>query len=173
MPKTSRRVFLDLGTDGRFLGRMIIKVVDEGNLALNFLHMCAGDLGPSYANSSIFSIRRLGEPGEHVGFGDYEVEDRTTARPVLLGVDWKTESKKDIYKNTQPREGEVRGWFTVNPNCEDVSRFYIILKEQSTWKPRNRLGVVEEGLQVLKDAIMLYPNFREIKIVDCGHVFCF
>ncbi|XP_068216161.1 uncharacterized protein [Palaemon carinicauda] len=173
MPKTSRRVFLDLGTDGRFLGRMIIKVIDEGNLALNFLHMCAGDLGPSYANSSIIGIGLLGEPGENVDFGDYVVEDRTTASPVLLGVDWKSESKKDIYDNTQAREGEVRGYFDENPNCEDVSRFYIVLREDSEWMPRDRLGVVEEGLQVLKDAIMLYPNFREIKIVDCGHVFCF
>ncbi|XP_068226641.1 uncharacterized protein [Palaemon carinicauda] len=173
MPKTSRRVFLDLGTDGRFLGRMIIKVIDEGNLALNFLHMCAGDLGPSYANSSIFGIGNQGEPGENVGFGDYVVEDRTTARPVLLGVDWEKESEKDIYKNTQAREGDVRGWFDENLDDEDISRFYIFLKEKSTWKPRDRLGVVEEGLQVLKDAIRLYPNFKEIKIVDCGHVFCF
>ncbi|XP_068226636.1 putative leucine-rich repeat-containing protein DDB_G0290503 isoform X3 [Palaemon carinicauda] len=171
MPKTSRRVFLDLGTDGRFLGRMIIKVIDEGNLALNFLHMCAGDLGPSYANSSIFGIGMLGDPGENVGFGDYVVEDGTTARPVLLGVDWKRESKKDIYDNTIAREGEVRGW--LDHACKDVSRFYIVLKEKSGWTHRDRLGVVEEGLQVLKDAIRLYPNFREIKIVDCGHVFCF
>ncbi|XP_068226677.1 uncharacterized protein [Palaemon carinicauda] len=173
MNKSPRRVFLDFGADGSFLGRMIITVRDDGYLAQNFLHMCAGDLGHSYQHSPIFSIANLGKPGESVCLGNYYEEavgeGVAVSQPVLTEVNWAQESNRDIYKATQVKMGEVRGFFPRGV----VSRFCIILRSDGERQGRDYIGEVEEGLTVLSDAIRIYPEYERIRIDNCGLVFTF
>ncbi|XP_068235998.1 uncharacterized protein [Palaemon carinicauda] len=162
LQNSSSKAFLDLAVNGTFLGRLVIQVMSESNKALNFLHMCSGDLGPSYANSQPI-VGWRGKEGEHVEMGEYLVDRRTSTEAVLTGVDWRLESQREIYETTSYREGEVRGWFSH----EKASRFYIVTRDHPTWKRRNCFGKVVEGFDVLKKAISRY-HISEIKIADCG-----
>ncbi|XP_068226775.1 uncharacterized protein [Palaemon carinicauda] len=148
----SRRGFLDVSCEGTFLGRIIIKVIDEGNLALNFLHKCAGDLGSSYVNSWFFRSVNA-ENCVYIG-GVQEA--------VLPGVDWQKEKEKDIYKQTTFKVGQV----TAGLWNDFASKLYIITGNTGNWKKGNAcFGVVEEGLDVLRKA----KNYSEdMKVVDCG-----
>lgn len=164
MHTSSRRAFLDLGVDGTVLGRIIIRVIDEGNLALNFLHMCTGAMGPSYANSQVLHVYYENEEGENVSMGRYEVNRRKSKAAVLPDVDWESEKEMEIYEETSLTAGEVRGWF----NNTMASAFYIVTRDHPTRRYRNRFGVVEEGLDILRDAILQHPDVTKIMIVDCG-----
>ncbi|XP_068226735.1 uncharacterized protein [Palaemon carinicauda] len=165
--KSSRRVFLDLAVREKHLGRIIIKVMDEGNLALNFLHMCMGDLGPSYANSHVVCVDEKGKAGENIEFGQYEVEGGTSMKAVLSGVDWKKEKMRGIYQETALKPGDVRGWFLY----EKASQFDIVIREHAIMMDKDCFGKVEEGLDILRDAIRRYPDIRRVKVVECGLLF--
>ncbi|XP_068226778.1 tripartite motif-containing protein 59-like isoform X2 [Palaemon carinicauda] len=149
----SRRGFLDVSRNGTFLGRVIIKVIDEGNLALNFLHKCAGDLGSSYVNSW-FSRSVI------AGNGVYIVN---AVEAVLPGVDWQKEREKDIYKQTSCK---VVGQVTAAFSNDFASMLYIITENTDSWiKGNGCFGVVEEGLDVLREA----PTYgSDVQVVDCG-----
>ncbi|XP_064084507.1 uncharacterized protein LOC135200107 isoform X2 [Macrobrachium nipponense] len=167
MHTPSRRAFLDLGVDGTVLGRIIIRVIDEGNLARNFLHMCAGDMGPSYANSRVLSVYFKNEEGENVSMGSYKINGRNSKAAVLPDVDWESEKRMEIYEKTSMKVGELRGWF----NNAMASCFYIVTRDYSAEKYGNRFGIVEEGLDILRDAISQHPDVTKIMITDCGLIF--
>ncbi|XP_068202398.1 tripartite motif-containing protein 59-like [Palaemon carinicauda] len=148
----SRRGFLDVSCEGTFLGRVIIKVIDEGNLALNFLHKCAGDLGFSYVNS--WCCRSVNAENCVYIVG---------ALPAVLpGVDWQKEKEKYIYKQTSCKVGQVTAGFST----DYASQLCIITGNTGNWKKGSAcFGVVEEGLDVLRKA----PTYGgDLKVVDCG-----
>ncbi|XP_068226528.1 uncharacterized protein [Palaemon carinicauda] len=153
----SRRGFLDVSCKGTFLGRIIIKVIDEGNLALNFLHKCAGDLGSSYVYSD---IRRA------ISFTKVEeVYINGESGAVLPGVDWQKEKEKDIYKQTTFKVGQVTAAFS-NRN---VLQLYIPTGNTGyRMKGVTCFGLVEEGLDVLRKATSYNPYGSDMKVVDCG-----
>ncbi|XP_068227380.1 uncharacterized protein [Palaemon carinicauda] len=151
----SRRGFLDVSRNGTFLGRVIIKVIDEGNLALNFLHQCAGDLGSSYVNSLCGRSFDTGN-GVYIG-GPVEA--------VLPGVDWQEEEEKDIYKEISCKVGQVTAAFSN----DIASMLFIITENTGSWIEWNGcFGVVEEGLDVLRKAKIYFPNVSDVQVVDCG-----
>ncbi|XP_064084541.1 uncharacterized protein LOC135200136 [Macrobrachium nipponense] len=158
MKMSAQRVFLDLGVDGTHLGRIIIKVKDEGNLALNFLHLCAGDLGTSYANSQVLDVESKGGDGENIDMGHYKM--------LLSGVDFKEETKRDIYEQTSWKAGDVRVHVPDNEDTTPV--FYIVTRDYLETQTIGHCGTVEEGLGVLRRAILQYPAIQKIKIVECG-----
>ncbi|XP_068211132.1 tripartite motif-containing protein 59-like [Palaemon carinicauda] len=159
MNTSPRNAFLDLAIEGTFLARIVIKVMEEGNLALNFLHLCAGDLGPSYANSQLSGVGWKSQSSERIYVDEY-------IRPVMK-VDWTREGRREIYKSTPYKEGEVRGWFSE----ENASNFYIVTKDHPSWNLNNCFGIVEEGLDTLRDATSQYPDITTVRIVDCGVIF--
>ena len=167
MQKSSRRAFLDLGVDGTHLGRIVIKVIDEGNYALNFLHMCAGDMGPSYADSRVSRVGLKGKEGEFMELGRYALEEGTSWKPVMTGVDWNRERGREVYEMTEWNAGKVFGWFSA----DYASMFEIVTRDDPSWRVRGCFGMVEEGLDVLRDAIHRYPDIRMIRITACGLIF--
>ncbi|XP_068226779.1 uncharacterized protein [Palaemon carinicauda] len=159
MSMHSRRGFLHVGANGTFLGRIIIKVIDEGNLALNFLHKCAGDLGSSYVNWRCFL---LDNPEEEVCI--YGVPRNA----VLPEVDWQKEKTKDIYKQTSCKAGQMTAYFSDD---DGSLLFGIRTRNTDSWiKERCCFGVVEEGLDVLRKVTDYDAIERHEKIVGCGLV---
>ncbi|XP_066941706.1 uncharacterized protein [Macrobrachium rosenbergii] len=154
MKMSSRRAFLDLSVDGTHLGRIIIKVMDEGNLALNFLHLCAGDLGTSYANSQVLGVDCKDEDGENVDMGYYNM--------LLSGVDLGEEMEREIYEEKSWKAGDV-GVYEG-----DTTLLFIVTRDNFINDGCHHLGTVEEGLEVLQDAILRYRDIQKIKIVECG-----
>ncbi|XP_068226944.1 uncharacterized protein [Palaemon carinicauda] len=151
----SRRGFLDVSCKETFRRRIIIKVIDEGNLALNFLHKCAGDLGSSYVNSNFYRFKS--ENGVYIV---------GAVRAVLPGVDWQKEKEKDIYKQTSCEVGQVTAGFSN----DFASQLCIITGNTGNWITGNAcFGVVEEGLDVLRKLASYRPLVnKQVKIVDCG-----
>ncbi|XP_068226676.1 tripartite motif-containing protein 59-like isoform X3 [Palaemon carinicauda] len=154
----SRRGFLDVSCKGTFLGRIIIKVIDEGNLALNFLHKCAGDLGSSYVYSnfqSVISVPKM--EGVYIN-GE--------SGAVLPGVDWQKEKKKDIYKQTS---FNMVGQVTADFSNRDALQLYIPTGNIGYRIKGNAcFGMVEEGLDVLRKAATYDSYGSDVKVVDCG-----
>ncbi|XP_066941715.1 uncharacterized protein [Macrobrachium rosenbergii] len=176
MEKFSRRTFLVLGVDGKHLGKVIITVLDKGNLARNFHHMCAGDVGPSYANSPVLGVHSKGEAGESIYAGEYTVKGRTSRDAVAPSVDWRAETQRVIYEEAPLKAGDVVGCTmggSVLLNPYFISHFNIVIKDGSSSSSRYRFGVVEEGLDVLREAILRGPDIQKVKIVDCGHIISF
>ncbi|XP_068237416.1 tripartite motif-containing 13-like [Palaemon carinicauda] len=157
MNVSSRKAFLDLAVEGTFLERIVIRVIDEGNLALKFLHMCAGDLGSSYANSHYLCVKRKGEAGERIVVRGYGIPD------FGYTVDWNRERQGEIYKRMPWKAGDVRGWFSN----EKASEFFVVIRDIPYWT-NNCFGIVEEGLDALRDAISLYPDIKIVQIVNRG-----
>lgn len=168
MEEPPQRACLVLGVDDTVLGRVIIRLTNKGNLALNFLHMCAGDLGPSYANSQLLHVSNKGEDSECVKMGEYVMGRGTSGKAVLPGVNWAREKKRKIYKTTPYVAGQVRGYISYY----NASVFDIITRDDQFRTDKDCFGVVEEGLDILKDAIWRYPDISRVRIVNCGLMFC-
>ncbi|XP_066988240.1 uncharacterized protein [Macrobrachium rosenbergii] len=172
-PSSPLRAFLDLAYKSTHLGRIIIRMFENRIKGLNFLHMCSGDMGPSYANSQVFDVICKGMKGESVVMGDYVSRGGggggTSTHAVSSSrEDW--ERQREIYVETPYRAGEVRGSIF---SYEEASRFWIVTRDGH---PRRRqgncFGMVELGLDVLREAILRYPDVTQIKVDNCGLLFC-
>ncbi|XP_068201086.1 uncharacterized protein [Palaemon carinicauda] len=153
---SSPRAFLDLAIKGTFLARIEIKVKNDSNLALNFLHVCTGYVGNTFINSPLSAVVLKGEAGEYVFLNKYET-------PVKK-VSGNKERPGEIYRGTPHKAGEVRGYLSDGSD----SKFYIVTRDSPNGFGDNCLGIVEEGLVALKNAILSYPNITDIRIVDSG-----
>ena len=169
LERPCRKAFLDLSLDGTYLGQIIIRVMDEGYKALNFLHMCSGDMGPSYANSKISGVTFKGKDREFVVMGENSVEGGTSSKAVLSGVHWLKEFEREIYVGAPMKAGQVLGVF-----LDDLaSVFRIITRDDPSCTRRigSCFGTVVEGLDVLKDVIDSNQDITKVKVTDCGLVF--
>ncbi|XP_066955640.1 uncharacterized protein [Macrobrachium rosenbergii] len=170
-PSPPPRAFLDLAYESTHLGRIIIRVTGNGIWGLNFLYMCAGGMGPSYANSQFLDAYNKGGPGEWIRMGDCVSHGggSTSTQAVLSSrEDWERESKREeIYEETPYKAGDVRGFISY----EGASLFWIVTRDRPSWKQRYCFGMVEEGLDVLRDAISKYPDITQVKVAECGLVF--
>ncbi|XP_066973284.1 uncharacterized protein [Macrobrachium rosenbergii] len=179
-PSSPARAFLELAYKSTHLGRVIIRVTENGIKGLNFLYMCAGGMGPSYANSQVLGVRCKGMEGEFIEMGHYASHGGggTSTRAVLTSrEDWKRERERERERERQRKEtnevtpwkaGDVRG----GDSYEDASEFWIVTRDDPLWKDGHRFGVVEEGgLDVLLDAISKYPDITQVKVASCGLLF--
>ncbi|XP_066958840.1 uncharacterized protein [Macrobrachium rosenbergii] len=174
-PCSLPRAFLDLVDASIPLGRIIVRVTENGLKGLNFLYMCAGGMGPSYAYSHISSMAGKGGPGERVSLGCYVSSGGgaggggTSTRAVLSSrEDWQREweRKRVFYKRKPCKAGEVRG----DISYEDASEFWIITRDALFCGPGHCFGMVEEGLDVLLTTILKYPGqcIRKVRVGECG-----
>ncbi|XP_066959180.1 LOW QUALITY PROTEIN: tripartite motif-containing protein 59-like [Macrobrachium rosenbergii] len=169
-PYSPPRAFLDLTYESTHLGRVIVRVTENGMKGLNFLYMCAGGMGPSYANSQVLGVKNKGEAGEHIDMGKYVSHGggggggKSTEAVLSSGEDWQREMKSEIYKWTPWKAGDVRGIISY----KRASRFWIVTRDCHSWRRRDCFGMVEEGLEVLKDAISKYPDIKKVKVATCG-----
>ncbi|XP_066955922.1 uncharacterized protein [Macrobrachium rosenbergii] len=170
------RAFLDLAHESTHLGRVIIKVL-EGIWGLNFLYMCAGGMGPSYANSRVFDVFCKGGTGEHIVMGHYVSHGaRGTSTQAVLSSeeDWERERgrererEKEIYKQMPRKAGEVRG----DTSYEEASQLRILTRDDPGWECGGCfLGMVEGGgMNVLRKALN-YWDSTNVKVVNCGLIF--
>ncbi|XP_066990024.1 tripartite motif-containing protein 59-like [Macrobrachium rosenbergii] len=174
-PSSPPRAFLDLAYESTHLGRVIIRIIDQGGqLGLNFIQMCSGRTGPSYANSQILDVNNKGRAGEWIQMGDYVTHggggggDGTSTQAVLSSrEDWERKSQGKTYKSMQWKEGDVRGFTSY----EKASWFGIVTRDHPSWNGKDCFGKVEEGLDVLRDAILKYPDTGKVKIAQCGCYF--
>lgn len=168
---SSRRTFLDLAYGTSYLGRISIKVLDDGNKPLNFVHMCSADMGPSYVNSQVLEVRRRATAGENIRLGEYESpEGGKSCQAVLSGVNWKREGRREIYKEKLWKAGQVRGDMTFK--C--ASLFWIVTRDGDVPRDgslKDCFGLVEDGLEIVRDAVMRYPDIQNVRIINCGLLF--
>ncbi|XP_064090724.1 uncharacterized protein LOC135204474 [Macrobrachium nipponense] len=168
-PSPPPRAFLDLAYESTPLGRVIIRVNENGILALNFLYMCAGGMGSYYANSQVLRVNRMGEEGENVLMGEYVTQGgggggKSTQAVLLSREDWQRESQLRNCKLTTMQAGEVRGIIPY----EEASQFWIVTRDHPRWRGGYCFGEVAEGLDVLVDAILKYPDITQVKVANCG-----
>ncbi|XP_064099158.1 uncharacterized protein LOC135210240 [Macrobrachium nipponense] len=167
---SSRRSFLELAYGNTYIGRISFKILDDGNKPLNFMHMFSADMGPSYFNSHILEVRQKGTAGENVRFGEYNLPEGKSCQAVLSGVNWKREGRRDIYKERLWKAGQVRGDMTFK--C--ASLFWIVTKDGDVPKDKgfnDCFGIVEDGLEILKEVILRYPDIQNVRISNCGLLF--
>lgn len=165
--EASRRTFLELDVGGACQLMLVIRFINNGSYAKNFLHLCLGDLGPSYVGCKFLEVIDKDNDGERVITGDYERNDGNGGKAVIPGVDWGGEGKKEIYMGQTLEEGLVGGGSNLE---ERVSKFIIVMSTDQAMDACYPFGMVEEGLGILRDAILHYPTTPPITIRNCGLV---
>ncbi|XP_066990422.1 E3 ubiquitin-protein ligase TRIM50-like [Macrobrachium rosenbergii] len=157
------RAFLDLAYESTHLGKVIIKVFENCMKGLNFLYMCAGGIGPSYDNSQVSAVSSHLFGGDYIAMGC--LGERTPNQAVLSSrEDWEREMEVKTHKLMPWEAGDVRGLLSY----EEASQFWIVTRDDPSYESGYCFGKVEEGLNVLNDAILKYPDRTKIKVARCG-----
>ncbi|XP_042211531.1 uncharacterized protein LOC121858943 [Homarus americanus] len=156
---TSTLVFLDLGWGGSTKGTVYIRLSPDNGLARQFLLLCTGERGPSYAGTRMLEVYNKGKPGERVCGGDYDNVGEGVAR-LLPGLQVGPEYRKT------PTAGTVRAEY--GPASDNNAQFCIFTRD-ADWKISFAFGHVERGLQVVRSAVK-HSNIKEVTVVNCGVV---
>ncbi|XP_068223201.1 uncharacterized protein [Palaemon carinicauda] len=158
--------FLELGIGSNYLGRLLIRLSPaDTNKARQFSLMCTGEMGPTYANTKCLGVRNTGDDREVAVFGDYENNNGSGGKTIIPHVNWE-EDKKEEYKKPW-----VAGQLGSIASKATATIFGICLRDNPVMRLFGCYGKVEEGLEVLRDAIVTYPNMKKCRIMDCGIVF--
>ncbi|XP_068250978.1 uncharacterized protein [Palaemon carinicauda] len=159
--------FLELGIDSNYLGQLLIRLSPaDTNKARQFSLMCTGEMGPTYANTNCLGVVNKGDDTEVAGFGDYENNDCSGGKTIIPHVNWEEEDLKEEYKKPL-----VAGLLGSIASKDTATIFGICLRDNPVRKLLGCYGKVEEGLEVLRDAIVTYPDMKKCRIMDCGIVF--
>ncbi|KAK8741426.1 hypothetical protein OTU49_002215 [Cherax quadricarinatus] len=157
---TSTVVFLDLAWEGSSGGRVYIKLSNTATnqWAQQFLALCTGQQGPTYANTRFLGVfRHVHEEG--VLAGDYEHNNGNGGAALQPGL----ASSQCSGKWT---EGTVAG---RREDDETAAQFYIITRANAGSVGQAVLGQVESGLGVVRSAVSL-RDIRQVSVIDCGVV---
>ncbi|XP_068231219.1 uncharacterized protein [Palaemon carinicauda] len=158
--------FLELGIGSNYLGRLLIRLSPaDTNKARQFSLMCTGEMGPTYANTKCLGVRNTGDDREVAVFGDYENKNGSGGKTIIPHVNWE-EDKKEEYKKPW-----VAGQLGSIASKATATIFGICLRDNPVMRLFGCYGKVEEGLEVLRDAIVTYPDMKKCRIMDCGIVF--
>lgn len=161
LPTKAPLVFLDVGTELRVLGRVYISLWGHLRRAMNFLHLCLGDRGPSFRDSMFLEVTNADFPGERIRGGDYECNNGRGGEALL--DDLETEEGY----STPMEAGMVTA---AGPNRKEVdSQFFICTEDDFDRRFACPFGRVVSGLPVMKEAVWLVMT-KEIYIRDCGVV---
>ncbi|KAG0715714.1 Peptidyl-prolyl cis-trans isomerase F, mitochondrial [Chionoecetes opilio] len=154
-------VFLDVGTEVRVLGRVYISLWGHLRRAMNFLHLCLGDRGPSFRDSMFLEVMNADCPGERIRGGDYDCNNGRGGEALLDDL----ESQEGY---SMPMEA---GMVTAGgPNRKDQdSQFFICTEDDYDRRFACPFGRVVSGLPAMKEAVWLVMT-KEIYIRDCGVV---
>ncbi|KAG7169278.1 E3 ubiquitin-protein ligase TRIM13-like 1, partial [Homarus americanus] len=134
---SSTLAFLDLAWEGLAKGRVLVRLSPDTPLARQFVLLCTGQRGHTYANTKLLEVTNKGKTGECVHGGDYEKNDGEGGAPLLPVMKGKYQESAN--------EGALFSWLDpVNPKS---AQFTISTKAHNT--PRiNVYGKVESGLEV-------------------------
>lgn len=159
-PHPPCQVFLDLSWPGSEAQRVIIHLSHDTPHGKQFLLLCTGQQGLSYASSTLLRAFRKGQPGEHVFGGDYEINDGTGGHALL----------PDLEEYDYPSSGKAGSLWArfTSPYC--AAQFGILTMSRDDGVRWNGVfGKVTRGLHVLKKAAC-HENIKEVTVVDCGIV---
>ncbi|XP_071542714.1 uncharacterized protein [Panulirus ornatus] len=153
--------FLEVMWAGHIQGRVYIMLLDGAGRTLQFLFLCSGERGPSYANTRFLEVIRKGEPGEQLWGGDYEHNDGSGGA-ALPGM---TRGER----NYQPiTAGLVAGYYFTGYGCDhSPAQFGIYISSLPYYSEMSSLGVVVEGMDIISDVTRL-DNVRDVYVSDCG-----
>ncbi|XP_064083781.1 uncharacterized protein LOC135199554 [Macrobrachium nipponense] len=153
--------FLEIGSKEKVLGRVHIRLLPVNPRAKNFALLCSGMKEVSYINSKLLETWGKGQNREHIRGGDYARNTGEGGAP-LVPVPMENEKKSDPW-----RAGSVWGKRAET----SASQFYISTRDDPGEMIKGLFGRVEDGLQVVKEAIQSFDDIRQLKITDCGFVF--
>ncbi|XP_045587033.1 E3 ubiquitin-protein ligase TRIM65 [Procambarus clarkii] len=163
----STLVFLDLmwentlgAWDSAPGGRVYIRLSNTTTnpWAQQFLALCTGQHGPTYANTCFIGVFRHAHE-EGVLAGDYEHNDGNGGAALQQGL-------MSAQCSGKWTEGTVTG---RKESHQTAAQFYIITRIHTAGVKQAVLGQVESGLGVVRQAVCM-REIRQVKIVDCGVV---
>lgn len=158
---SSTLVFLDLGWAGSPRGRVYIRLSPDTGLAKQFLLLCTGERGPSYASSRILGVWNKSTEFEMVGGGDYDCNSGQGGAPLLQGL-------KNCEEYKRPAAaGTVRALH--GPESNKCAQFSISTRDCPSREWHWAFGHVETGIEVVRSAAN-HRNIREVTVMDCGVV---
>lgn len=151
--------FLDLSFAGSSPRRVYVRMDPQKNidLAKQFLYMCTGASGTSFADT-VLHIENQGQDQEMLVGGDYDGQGGTSIFPGLTA-----EEVEEPWT-----EGLVGGFKTTSDSTG--TKFFITTKNSTNNSNiRYVFGTVEKDLDVAKEAAQS-DDKDVIKVVDCGVV---
>ncbi|XP_042206093.1 peptidyl-prolyl cis-trans isomerase 2-like [Homarus americanus] len=155
-------VFLELGVEGRCLGRVYIQLWWHLRRAHHFLALCLGTLGPSYVGSNFKNVVNKGEGKEHVQAGDYITPDGSKSGQGLMdNLEWGGEHRG------KAREGVVAGASCGSQNLDACFLICTIAHPDRHFKCP--FGQVVSGLRLVRQVVNIDP-ISQVTITDCGFV---
>ncbi|XP_071524072.1 uncharacterized protein [Panulirus ornatus] len=158
---SSTLVFLDLAWTGRPKGRVYIRLSPDTGLARQFLLLCTGERGRSYASSRILGVWNKSTEFEMVGGGDYDYNSGQGGSPLLQGLRNCEEYKRPAIAGT------VRALH--GPESNKCAQFSISTRDCASREWHWAFGQVEAGLDVVRTVVNV-KYIREVTVVDCGVV---
>nr|XP_053655008.1 tripartite motif-containing protein 3-like [Cherax quadricarinatus] len=154
-------VFLDIGVDGKILGRVYILLYGHLRRAQHFLALCLGTFGPSYRDSKFHGVVKPGAPGETLAGGKYVTPEGLSVQGLMEDLEW---GGKCIREKTV---GLVVGASGGKPELDAF--FHICTREDRGKKFACVFGEVVRGIEVLHDAVK-HVRTRDVTVVDVGVV---
>ncbi|KAK7076918.1 hypothetical protein SK128_025735 [Halocaridina rubra] len=186
--KASALGFLEISCRGKFLGRVLIRMLGDTLRGRQFLMMCTGEAGPSFCNTHFHRVWSKSRPGESIWGGDYEKGDGSGGSTVLKVSN--NEKSVPASKHMAVKAGLVSGSYE-NENPRTIFRVYTkddvkpqrkshssynsmynahsFSKEENIAKDTSAFGMVENGLDVFETALIC-DNITEVVIHACGVV---
>lgn len=153
--------FLDFAWPGSPPRRVYIRIIDDTATAKQFVVLCTGEQGHSYANTRLVGVVCKGWPGERIVAGDYEYNDGRGGAAIMPGT-----TDEGIYGETC-KPGDVGRWVM---DLERTSQFTITTRKSLFPYTDPRIfGRVERGMEVVKAAAKC-GSIKKVMLVDCGVV---
>ncbi|KAG0711108.1 Peptidyl-prolyl cis-trans isomerase [Chionoecetes opilio] len=157
-PHSSLLVFLDLAWGRQIRGRVYIRLYLDTPLARQFLLLCSGSRGHTYAGTSLLKVCGQHSPGEFIMGGDYSCDDGSGGLPLL----------QDLHGNYRKTGVAGSVWGRWEVGDMRAAQFAITTRDCQGFIPRV-FGCVEEGLGLVRAAIRLMKAER-VTVHECGVV---
>lgn len=146
--------FLDFKMNGEDAERVHIRMNDDTIRAKQFVLLCAGTWGGSYADKNLIMVWNQGCQGECVWGGDYN-GGSSIIPGLLTGGEYEHPNKL----------GTVSGWYTDFRG----TRFCITTVAKPESNLISAFGMVEKGIEVVVKIAQSFHG-RGWKVVTCGLV---
>ncbi|KAK8384295.1 hypothetical protein O3P69_009221 [Scylla paramamosain] len=154
---SSRLVFLDLAWQGKVQGRVYIHLKMHLPMARQFLMLCSGQLGPSYAGTSLLVMYSQRLWWDYVVGGDYDFNDGSGGAALLRYLD--TNDSEPIVP------GSVWGRYVSENRRAAQFAISVVSKDRN----EDIFGNVDEGLDVLRAALVAMDKYT-VNVKECGVV---
>lgn len=160
LPSPPCVAFLDLAWPGSATRRVLIHLSTDTPRGRQFVMLCTGQCGHSYANTRLCGVANRGQPGEWVWGGDYERNTGEGGASLLPNLDVGQYLRSG-------RAGDVWGAWSGDP--AKGAQFGINTTERCDgYLFYGVFGQVVSGLDAVMEAA---KHVTEVTVVDCGVFF--